>query len=76
MKMVDVKVGMRLRSTMISRPWDIIEVTEITARGFKYRVPDDQPVVSPHWSMPFLRDGHEHFGIAGDALYEPDTPRG
>jgi hypothetical protein len=70
MKMADVRVGMRLRSTVSNRDEEI-EVTEITPRGFKYRIPDDREVVSPHWSMPMARDGHEHFGVNGDALYEP-----
>jgi hypothetical protein len=68
MKMSDVKVGMRLRSFLGN---NVIEVTEITPRGFKYRIPDDLSVVSPHWSMSIARDGHEHFGRDGVALYDP-----
>jgi len=71
MKMIDVKVGMRLRAPLWAGRREEIEVTEITPRGFKYRIPDDLPVISPHWSMQMARDGHEHFGVNGEALYEP-----
>ena len=71
MPMADVRVGMRLRSTVTNACGEEIEVTEITERGFKYRIPDDKPVVDPHWSMPMLRDGHEHFGVGGRSTYVP-----
>jgi hypothetical protein len=73
MKMSEVVVGMRLRS-IYPKPWpEEIVVTQITTAGFIYRIPDDMALVNPHWSMPLLRDGHEHFGIDGEALYQPIT---
>jgi hypothetical protein len=70
MKMSDVKPGMRLRSSLDGEE---IEVTALTERGFEYRIPDDRALVNPHWSMRIARDGHEHFGVDGEALYEPAT---
>jgi hypothetical protein len=64
MKMSDVKVGMRLRSSLSDVYPDIL-VTELTERGFKYSHP------------PFLlgtrigvTEGGEHYGVDGSALYE------
>ena len=71
MPMTEVRPGMRLRSTSTNVYAEEIEVTGLTERGFKYRFPDDQPLVDLHWSMPVMRDGHEHFGLLGRALYVP-----
>lgn len=67
MRMSDVRVGMRLRS--IFQLHDEITVTEITARGFKYSLDCDKPLI-PRWGMTIAKDGHEHFGHNGECLYE------
>lgn len=71
MLMADVRVGMKLRSTSCGAWASEIEVTEITPRGFRYRVPDYLEVVSPHLGGTPARDGHECFGVDGEAPYEP-----
>jgi hypothetical protein len=68
MKMSEVAVGMRLRSTLSSVGGDIT-VTEITERGFKYRY-DAPAVMHPRLGIALAADGHEHFGLNGEALYE------
>jgi hypothetical protein len=74
MKMSDVRPGMRLKAVdVIAAGSEEIEVTSLTERGFAYRIPDDRPLVHPHWSMPISRDGHEHFGIKGETFYEVMT---
>lgn len=74
MKMSDVRPGMRLRSTSLGA--GEIEVVALTERGFTYRIPDAMPIPHPHWSMTMLRDGHEHFGVGGEAFYEVVVPDG
>jgi len=69
MKMSDVKVGMRLRSTLSSFEPEVT-VTELTERGFKYRFDAPRPV-NPRLGMIFAEDGHLHFGFNGEAFYEP-----
>ena len=66
MKMADVKVGMRLVSKS-SGALSPITVTELTDRGFKYRL---DATVSLMPGLTFAIDGHEHFGIDGEAFYE------
>lgn len=67
--MADVKVGIRLESNMagVLSP---ITVTEITERGFKYRLDEPRSVMP---GLTLAIDGHEHFGINGDALYEENA---
>lgn len=69
MKMADVKVGMRLHSTMVGA-LSPITVTEITERGFKYSLDAPMPLI-PRWGMSWAKDGHEHYGYGGEAFYEP-----
>ncbi len=70
-KMADVKVGMRLVSTLERTPaMRYVTVTEITEKGFKYSLDADVPG-APHWSMTTLAEGHEHFGYDGNAFFEP-----
>ena len=67
--MSDVKVGMRLRSIFGDNPTcSPITVTELTDRGFRYRLDRDVPLI-PRWGMTILAEGHEHYGINGRALY-------
>lgn len=71
MKMLEVAVGMRLRSTLESDrggPFEYVTVTELTERGFKYSLDDDVPL-GPRYGTQ-LKDGNEHFGIDGNALFE------
>ena len=71
MKMTDVKVGMRLRSTVSMTAMDqFANVTELTERGFKYSLDAGYPMI-PRWGMSVLKDGHEHFGLDGEAHFEP-----
>lgn len=67
MKMSDVRVGMRLRST-IGTPEEVT-VTKITERGFEYSLDEEKSFI-PRWGMRFAKDGHEHFGVNGEAYYE------
>lgn len=64
--MADVRVGMRLRDP--ERPYRVITVTALTARGFAYSLPAAMPFI-PRWGMSFAKDGHEHFGLNGECLY-------
>ena len=69
MKMSDVKVGMRLVATcdgMVSP----VTVTEITEKGFKYSIDDEKPWIA-RLGMTIAKDGHEHLGYDGEALYKP-----
>ena len=69
MKMSDVKVGMRLVATCegMAAP---VTVTEITGHGFKFSI-DDLESWIPKLGMNLAKDGHEHCGYEGEALYEP-----
>ncbi len=71
MKMSDVKPGMRLRSTVVrpGAPDEFANVTELTEKGFGYSL-DRGYALIPRWGMSVNKDGHEHFGIAGEALFE------
>ena len=70
-KMTDVKVGMRLRPVVNPGPaHPDITVTEITEVGFKYSV-DHPQVLHARFGWIMQKDGHEHFGIDGEAFYEP-----
>ena len=70
MHMSDVRVGMRLRSTLDCIPaFAEVTVTEITERGFKYRLDAPVPFIARDGSF-FPAEGHEHYGINGEALYE------
>lgn len=69
MRMADVKVGMRLVSTIAGGPaFSPITVTEITERGFRYKL--DVPVCL-HPLMG-TTEGGEHFGHDGECYYEPE----
>ena len=71
MKMSDVKIGMRLRSTVSQSPaFTPITVTEITNKGFKYSIDAPMPFTARDGSW-FEKDGHEHFGLDGESFYEP-----
>jgi hypothetical protein len=76
MKISDVKVGMRLRCTVSDAPSSgPVTVTEITERGFKYKL--NAPVcVHPRRGITVAAEGHEHYGFNGEAFYEPicDAP--
>jgi hypothetical protein len=65
MKMSDVKVGMRLVSTFFGGLTPVT-VTEITEKGFKYKLDHIIPFNS---TSHFGIDGHEHYGLNGEALY-------
>lgn len=65
MKMSDVKVGIRLVSTMAGSLTPIT-VTEITEKGFKYKL---DRIVPFNGTSHFSVDGHEHYGLDGEALY-------
>ena len=69
--MSDVQVGMRLRPTL--NPGHAnpdITVTELTDHGFIYSV-DDPVVLHARFGMVIAIGGHEHFGLNGEAFYEP-----
>lgn len=71
MKMSSVRPGMRLRSTLHVTPMEqFITVTALTPKGFLYSLDAGYPMI-PRWGMSVLKDGHEHFGFNGEALYEP-----
>jgi hypothetical protein len=72
LKMVDVTVGMCLRSTLGGGPRCDVLVTEITERGFIYDLCIEEESLSfiPRWGMSIKKRGHEHFGLNGDALFE------
>jgi hypothetical protein len=70
MRMEDVKVGMRLRPTLPGAPGPVT-VTELTPRGFKYRLDAEAPLI-PRRGMRLAADGHEHFGLDGQAMFEPE----
>lgn len=68
MKMADIKEGMRLESEQM-RPFSPITVTELTERGFKYKL--DAPIHGyPRAGSSAPMDGHEHYGIDGETPYE------
>jgi hypothetical protein len=64
--MSKIEVGMRLicKNRGALSP---ITVTELTSRGFKYRL-DEVRLLMP--GKTFAIDGHEHFGIDGESFYE------
>jgi len=64
-----IRVGQRLRSTLPGKHNQAI-VTALTDSGFLYRIPDDEEVLHPHWSMSLARDGHEAFTIRGEVFWE------
>lgn len=68
MKMADVRAGMRLVST-VAGALSPITVTELTPRGFKYKLDRPMPFRSDQM---FAVDGHEHFGYLGHCDYEPE----
>ncbi len=70
MKMSDIKVGMRLRSTLPQDSGTVKEfvtVTAITSRGFNYSMDADFPL-GPRYGVQ-LKYGNEHFGFNGIAFY-------
>lgn len=69
MKLSDVRLDMRLRSTLDGHHNQVI-VTGLIANGFIARIPDDEEVISLHWSMPILREWHEHYAVNGEVLFE------
>lgn len=70
MKMADVKVGMRLRSKFEGGVLSVVTVTELTETGFKYALDGEYDLI-PRWGYRLKRDGHTHYGLDGEALYEP-----
>ena len=68
MKMADIKVSMRLVSKL-GGAFSPITVTELTERGFKYALDEDKPFIACEGSY-FPKEGHEHFGLDGEAFYE------
>ncbi len=70
MRMIDVKVGMRLKAThQIGPESEYATVTELTAKGFKYNADADTQLGPRHGVM--LKEGREHFGFEGEAYFEP-----
>jgi hypothetical protein len=77
MKMSEVRIGMRLRSTVepkecitvIGSPavWATPEQINI---GFAYSLDSAKPLI-PRMGMSVAKDGHQHYGLNGFALYEP-----
>lgn len=72
MKMNDVRVGMRLRPHGICAMFGCVTVTELTERGFKYRLDAPRTHIAREGSW-IPVDGHEHFGFNGEALFEPEN---
>jgi len=74
--MSEVKPGMRLRSTVSyhGAPDEFANVTELTDKGFRYSL-DAAYSMIPRWGMSVNKDGHEHFGLLGDALFELADPK-
>lgn len=68
--MADVKVGMRLRSKVEGGMMFVITVTRLTENGFEYSLDGEYDLI-PRWGMRLKKDGHEHYGLDGEALYEP-----
>lgn len=68
MRMSDVRVGMRLMETGMNH--DVVTVTEVTDRGFKYDY-DHQKSFIPRWGWSFQKTGHEYYGFNGEAWFEP-----
>lgn len=68
MKISDVKIGMRLRSTLneLSSP---ITVTAITPDSFQYSLDAERPFW--HRDIVLVRHGHECHAQAGELPYEP-----
>jgi hypothetical protein len=63
---------MRLRSIFEPQrggPFEFATVTELTDKGFKYSLDADVPL-GPRYGIN-LKDGNEHLGIDGCAMYEP-----
>ena len=73
MRMADVRPGMRLQSTLpVDERFRKITVTEIMPNGFKYDLDSDVPGW-PRYDSICKKEGHIHYGLAGEALFEP-TP--
>lgn len=72
MKMSAVRVGMRLRprDDYGFRIYGPATVTEITPEGFKYDLDEDVPGC-PMPLMTTLAKEHHHYGLDGEALFEP-----
>ncbi len=73
MKLCDVRPGMWLQPKpgiggFLNEHCGIY-VTELTECGFKYTTIGVQSLI-PRWGMSLPREGREHFGIDGEALYE------
>lgn len=73
MRMSDVRVGMQLRPTYSYSPGrNEVEVTEITERGFKYRLVNGGYCYHPRLGLSFTTDGHEAYASAdGTVHYKP-----
>lgn len=72
MKMKDVQFGMRLRSTIGGQHGsreEFATVTALTKRGFQYKV-DGKYAMIPRLGMAVGADVHEHYGVAGEALFD------
>lgn len=68
MRMSDVRVGMRLRPAFGGGE-DVV-VTEITDRGFKYRLLEGPRILHHRLGWVLEADGHEHYGYEGESFYE------
>lgn len=75
MKMCDIRVGMKLQSTIsdFEAKYYPITVTEITERGFKYIHALRSMKIANQGGIPEFgtTEGGEHFGFNGRAFYEP-----
>lgn len=72
--MADVKVGMRLRSKFEGGILSVITVIGLTKTGFTYSLDGEYDLI-PRWGMRLKKDGHTHYGLNGEALYEPLAER-
>lgn len=61
--MHEIKVGDRLRDG-----GSVVRVTAVTKNGFRYEFEGDPPR-HPRLGLQWAKDGHEHFGIGGVALF-------
>lgn len=71
MKMSDVRVGMRLKSTQYDHA-HVITVTELTARGFRYAHPPRTIKLGYRDGIPEFgtTEGGEHYVYDGECHYE------
>lgn len=75
MKMSDVKVGMRLKSTKQYDIFSPIIVTELTEKGFKYTCEPRTIKIGYNGPIPQFGtcSGGEHYAVGGEVQYEEIT---